>query len=238
MAEPENMIMHAIAVDDEPPALRVIEHFSGQLQGLVTLDGTFTKPNEALGFTQHNQVDLLFLDIQMPGITGIDFRKSVAPETLVIFTTAHSEYAVEGFNLQAIDYLLKPFTFDRYKQAVERASSFFQRQQATTANEPAYIFLRADYNLHKVNFADIVLVEGLDDYLKIHIQGQKSLVVRMTMKGILEKLPKADFVRVHRSYIVPMARILHFRNKMIHIAGREIPLGGTYERAFLDLLGE
>jgi DNA-binding LytR/AlgR family response regulator len=232
------MIMHAIAVDDEPPALRVIEHFCGQLPGLVTLVGTFTKPNEALGFTQHNQVDLLFLDIQMPGMTGIDFRKSVGAETLVIFTTAHSEYAVEGFNLQAIDYLLKPFTFDRYKQAVGRASSFFQMLQATAGNEPSHIFLRADYNLHKVTLADIVFVEGLDDYLKIHLDGRKSLVVRMTMKGILEKLPKTDFVRVHRSYIVPIARILHFRNKVIHIAGREIPLGGTYERAFLDLLGE
>lgn len=229
--------MTAIAVDDEPPALRVIERFCTLVDG-VQLQSTFTKPSEALGYLQTHPIDLLFLDIQMPGLSGLDFRKAVPAETLVIFTTAHSEYAVDGFNLQATDYLLKPFTLERFRQSVERAMTFFSLRQQVSAPPPTFIFLRADYNLHKVNLADVLLIEGLDDYLKVHLQGQKSLVVRMTMKAILDKLPPTDFIRVHRSFIVPIARIQLFRNKVVHVAGREIPVGGTYEKAFQDLMGE
>jgi DNA-binding LytR/AlgR family response regulator len=236
MAEDPSLKMQAIAVDDEPPALRVIERFCASAPE-VTLAQTFTKPSEALAYLASHPVDLLFLDIQMPGLSGLDFRKSVAPETMVIFTTAHSEFAVEGFNLEAIDYLLKPFTLARFQQAVARAAKFFALERDAGVPAPHFIFLRADYNLHKINLDDVLLVEGLDDYLKVHLAGQKTLVVRMTMKAMLEKLPAAGFVRVHRSYIIPMKRVEQLRSKSVVVAGREVPLGGTYERAFLDLIG-
>lgn len=237
MAEYPTLILNAIAVDDEPPALKVIENFCSRI-GTVVLQGSFTKPGEALTYLDDHPVNLLFLDIQMPGLNGLDFRKLVDAETMVIFTTAHTEYAVEGFNLRALDYLLKPFTFDRFQQAVSRAAEYFQLTQNAPLAASPFIFLRADYNLHKVVLADVVLIEGFDDYLKVHIQDQKSLVVRMTMKAILEKLPSAEFIRVHRSFIVPLKRIAHVRNKVITVAGREVPLGATFERAFMDAIGE
>lgn len=236
MAEHPPLTLKAIAVDDEPLALTVIEHFCGRVPGLQLLR-TFIRPGEALAYLQEWPVDLLFLDIQMPGLSGIEFRKKVSPETLVIFTTAHSSYAVEGFELEAMDYLLKPFTFERFQRAAERALRYTHLSRQAVG-EPGHIFLRADYNLHRVNLADIVLVEGLDDYLKIHVAQGKSLVVRMTMKAMQERLPAAEFVRVHKSFIVPLKRIELFRNKVIHIAGREVPLGGTYERAFMEAIGQ
>jgi DNA-binding LytR/AlgR family response regulator len=145
---------------------------------------------------------------------------------MVIFTTAHSEYAVEGFNLNALDYLLKPFTFERFLQAVEKAKLF--------QPPPQPLIFRIDYSLVKVNPPDILFIEGLDDYLKIHLQQQPPLVVRMTMKAILEKLPANSFVRVHRSFIVPLAHIEQVRNKTIFIAGNEIPIGNSYETSFFD----
>jgi DNA-binding LytR/AlgR family response regulator len=236
MAAHHTLKMQAIAVDDEPLALKVIENFCGRVDS-VLLQKAFTKPREALDYLQNFPIDLVFLDIQMPGLTGLDFRKLLQPETIVIFTTAYSEFALEGFNVRAMDYLLKPFTFDRFQQAVERAGEFFSLSRQAPMSQQQFIFLRADYNLHKISLADILLIEGFDDYLKIHLENQKSLVVRMTMKAILDKLPVADFIRVHRSFIVPIARIGYVRNKTVSVAGREVPLGGTYEKAFMDLMG-
>ncbi len=145
---------------------------------------------------------------------------------MAVFTTAYSEYAVEGFNVNAIDYLLKPFTFERFMQAAQKANEYYTRLQV---KEQLYILIRADYSLVKINISDILFIEGLDDYLKIHLQQQKPVVARMTMKAILEKLPAGSFIRVHRSYIVPFNRIEQVRNKIITLAGEEIPIGISYE---------
>ena len=180
-------MIKAIAVDDEPPALKVIENFCAKVDS-VELVKTFNKPTEALAHLKKFPVDLIFLDIQMPSMTGLEFHKAIEQNTMVIFTTAYSEYAVEGFNLQAIDYLLKPYTFERFQQAVEKAKEFYNYQYQKE-NTQSYLFIRADYSLVKVNIAEILYIEGLDDYLKIHLPGKKPVVARMTMKAIIEKLP-------------------------------------------------
>lgn len=225
-------MIHAIAIDDEPPALRVIENFCKQID-FIDLQKTFNQPSEGIKHMNKFPVDLLFLDIQMPAMTGIELMNSVKQNTMVIFTTAHSQYAVSGFELNAVDYLLKPYTFERFQQAVMKAAELYKlkNQQSATANR--HLFVRADYSLIKVDISNIYYIEGLDDYLKIHIEGQKSIVTRMTMKNILEKLPVDEFVRVHRSFIIPVKRIKNIRNKTILLDKVEIPIGISYEESFL-----
>lgn len=225
-------MIQAIALDDETPGLAVIENFCGQTD-FIQLNKTFTQPSEALKHLQQFPVDLLFLDIQMPTITGLEFYKQVKQNTMVIFTTAYSQYAVEGFNLQAVDYLLKPFTFERFLQAAHRAKDFYEYNHQQSKSDDVFLFVRADYSLIKINVKDIVLVEGLDDYLRIHLDGQKPIITRMTMKTVLEKLPATDFLRVHRSFIVPLKRIKNVRNKTIALGTHEVPIGASYEDQFL-----
>lgn len=225
-------MIQAIALDDEAPGLTVVKTFCDQTN-FIKLQKTFTQPSEALKYLQQFPIDLLFLDIQMPTITGLEFYKQVKQDTIVIFTTAYSEYAVEGFNLQAIDYLLKPYTFERFMQAVKRAKDFYEYEHPVEKSTNTSIFIRADYSLIKIDLKDILMIEGLDDYLRIHLQNQKPIVARMTMKGMIEKLPEADFARVHRSFIVPINRIKSVRGKMVSIEGKEIPIGASYEVEFL-----
>ncbi|HSH65273.1 MAG TPA: LytTR family DNA-binding domain-containing protein [Bacteroidia bacterium] len=224
----------AIAIDDEPPALKIIENFCAQ-QDAVTLLKTFTKPSEALKYLRKYPVDLLFLDIQMPSLSGLNFYKEIEQVSMVIFTTAYSEYAVEGFNLNAVDYLLKPFTFERFMLGVNKAREFhlYTHQKENATQE--YLFIRVDYSLVKVKIADILYIEGLDDYLQIYLEDQKKIVPRMTMKAIMSKLPAEEFIRVHRSFIVPLKRIEQVRNKIIFASGKEIPLGSSYEENFFKI---
>lgn len=222
-------MIKAIAIDDELPALKVIENFSGKVD-FIQLEKTFVRPGEALQYLNEDPVDLLFLDINMPSLSGIDFYKAVRMDTLAIFTTAYSEYAVEGFNLNAVDYLLKPFTFDRFFQAITKAKEIIDRRRPAAPQE--FLFLRVDYSLVKIAIADILFVEGMDDYLRIHLQSRPPLLVRMTMKAILSQLPASHFLRVHRSYIVALGSILNIRNKTIYLEGREIPIGVSYEKEF------
>ena len=228
-------MLKAIALDDEPLALEVLQSFCSQLD-VVELEKTFTKSDDAFKYLKKYPVDLLFLDINMPSISGIDFYKKLPHKTMVIFTTAYSEYAVEGFTLSATDYILKPFSFSRFQQAVEKAHSQWKLQNQDP--EQQYLFIRADYSLIKILFSDILFIEGLDDYLKIHIQNQKTVVARMTLKAILEKLPQTEFIRVHRSFIVPISKIDKVRNKIIYINEEEIPVSASYETAFFALLNK
>ncbi|HEY8971506.1 MAG TPA: LytTR family DNA-binding domain-containing protein [Puia sp.] len=234
-------MIRAIAIDDELPALTVIRNFASRLD-FLQLEKTFVKPGEAMDYLKAHSVDLLFLDINMPSLSGIDFYQDLRPvgnasqsgaaELLVIFTTAHSEYAVEGFNLNAVDYLLKPFTEARFGVAVSKAKEILSRRQPSPEEE--FLFLRIDYSLVKIAIADIHLIEGMDDYPRIHLQDKAPLLVRMTMKAILSQLPAARFIRVHRSYIVNLASIINIRNKTIYLEGKEIPIGASYEKEFFS----
>ncbi len=224
-------MIKAVAVDDEMPALEIISGFCAGIPGLH-LEKTFNKPALALQYLKQFPVDILFLDINMPALNGIEFSKIIGQKTNIIFTTAYSEYAVEGFNVNAVDYLLKPFNFQRFKQAIDKAMLFIK---TTEANAGLYITLRINYGLVKINTDTILFVEGLDDYLKLHLISQKPIIVRMTMKSMIEKLPADKFIRVHRSYIIPLSRVSSVRNKIIHIGVEEIPLGSSYEESFMKV---
>lgn len=227
-------MIRAIAIDDEPPALRVLEKYCGKVD-LITLLKVFTRTDDAMKYLEKFPVDLIFLDIHMPAISGIDFIKSVKQDTMVIFVTAHSQYAVEGFNLNAIDFLLKPFSFERFQQAIKKANDFQALSTQSETFQEQYLFVRADYSLLKIPIADILFIEGLDDYIKIHIDKQKTVVARMTLKSIQEKLNNNTFFRVHRSFIVPLNRIDSVRNRIITISGTEIPIGNSYADTFFSV---
>lgn len=214
-------MMKAIAIDDEPPALKVIEKFCVDY-GSIELIKTFNKPTEGLKFAEENNIDFLFLDINMPSISGIELYKSLKKDIPVIFTTAYSEFAVEGFDLNASDYLLKPFTYERFKKAIKKIEKELQMQKQNS--EIAMFSIRADYALHKIPLDKILYFEGYDDYVKIHIEGRKTLVARVTMKNILERLDEKKFSRVHRSYIVALDKIQKIKSKSLFINDVEIPV--------------
>lgn len=222
--------MIAIAIDDEPPALRIIEKFCLD-QPLVELKKTFTNPAEALKYMKNYPVDLLLIDIQMPGNNGMEFYGNLKAKPMVIFTTAYSEYAVEGFNVNAVDYLLKPYSQQRFDIAIKKASDLFRNNQSTESSR--YLSIRSNYSLVKIEISDIQIIESFDDYLSIYTDSGKKIVARMTLKTILAQLP-SDFVRVHRSYIVPLKKIELVRNKIITIAAKKIPIGNKFEKDFFS----
>lgn len=224
-------MMTCIAVDDEPLALDIIEEFCKRTPSL-SLQKTFTDTAEAAKYLRKFPVDLLFLDIQMPHMSGIEFYKQYAQDKMVIFTTAFSEYAVEGFNLNAVDYLLKPIDLARFQQAVSRAQEFYAYHNKTE-KESQNLFVRSEYSLVKIPLTDILYIETLDDYIKIHLKDRKPVLTKMNLKAVSERLSN-DFVRVHRSYIVPMSRILSVRGKTIQLDHTEIPIGVKFEEEFFQ----
>lgn len=219
----------AIALDDERPALEVIETFAERV-GELDLKATFTKTGGALQFLRENPVDLIFLDVRMPAMTGIEFTKQLAPDIMVIFTTSYREYAVESYELKAIDYLLKPFTFQRFNQAVEKALEWYQAKLGSVESPP--LLLKVNYGTTKVWPKDIFLIQGMDNYAKLWLKDQRSLLVRITLKELQKMLPADHFCRVHRSYIVAFDAIEFVRNRVIHVQGQEIPISNSYFSSF------
>lgn len=222
-------MIKAIALDDEILALKIIENYAEKIENL-SLEKIFNTQSDAQRYLNKFPVDLIFLDIEMPSKNGMDFYKSISQNTKVIFTTAYSEYAVDAFNINAVDYLLKPFSFDRFKAAVEKV------KMNTEADDVKHLSIRADYKLHKINFDDILLIEGLDDYIQIHLTDHSVITARSSMKNIVEKLSEKDFVRVHRSYIVPVKNIKTIVNRNIHIENFIIPIGETYKEVVMKLV--
>jgi DNA-binding LytR/AlgR family response regulator len=226
-------MINAIAIDDEPLALTVMQSLCDKSE-IINLQKTFTQPNEALKYLRKFSVDLIFCDIHMPAMTGINLVKSLDRNTMVIFTTAFSEYAAVSYDLNAIDYLLKPVNQKRFTQAIAKAQSYFDYINKKDQNASKSIFIRADFNLLKIPLDDILYIEGLADYLKIYIRDRKTIVARMTMKDMMEKLPSADFIRVHRSYILPFRKIEAVRGTTIIIGEMEFPIGRTYTHEFFS----
>jgi two-component system, LytTR family, response regulator len=223
------MNITCIAVDDEPLALELMETYILQVPGLHLLR-TFTDAVSAWSFIQKNPVDLLFLDIQMPDISGLQMAKSLEKrKPLVIFTTAFSKYAVEGFNVHAVDYLLKPFEFNRFKEAVDKAVEIKAlSEKSPVQTEEKAVFVKSDYQNVRIPTKDIHFIEGFDDYIRIHVDTGKSIYTLMSLKSMLEKLPENEFIRVHRSYIVPINRIQRVFNQQIQLGNKDIPIGKSY----------
>ncbi len=222
-------MIKAIAIDDEPPALRIIEHFCKN-NNQVDLVKTFTNPAQAMKFIVENKIDLMFIDIQMPGYNGLEFYSQLTNKPLAIFTTAFSEYAVEGFNLDAVDYLLKPYSKERFDKAIDKVIAKLQ----INTNENRTISLRKNYGILSVNTSEIKYIESFDDYVMIHLSSEKPLKIRITLKKIIEQLPDKEFIRIHRSYIVSIKNISKVRNKFIYIESVKIPLSSKYEQTFFE----
>lgn len=229
-------MINCVAIDDEPLALEIIENFCSKLQ-FLQLTRTFTDTADAAKYLRKFPVDLLFLDIQMPDKNGIDFYKREARDKMVIFTTAFSDYAVEGFNLSAIDYLLKPIEFNRFAQAANKAQEYYNYLNNSTNKHQEHLFVRSEYSLVKIAFSEIEYIETMDDYLKIHIKDKKPVLTKMNLKNAMSKLNNNEFIRVHRSYIVPVKQILSVRGKTLHLPGIEIPIGVKFEEEFLKTYG-
>jgi DNA-binding LytR/AlgR family response regulator len=230
-------MINAIAIDDEPLALTVIESLCAKSE-IINLQKTFTQPNEALKHLRKFPADLIFCDIQMPAMTGISLVKLLQQNTMVIFTTAFSEYAAVSYELNAIDYLLKPINQKRFTQAITKAQEYFEHIHKKEQGTDKSIFVRADFSLVKIPLADILYIEGLADYLQIHIKDRKTIVARMTMKDMIEKLPSTDFIRVHRSFILPFSKMEAVRGATIFIGDKEFPIGRTYTDEFFSRYSE
>jgi DNA-binding LytR/AlgR family response regulator len=227
--------MNCIIVDDEPLALDLLEDFIGRIPFLNLL-AICKNGFEAATAIRNNKVDLIFLDIQMPDITGIQLFQSLTLKPQVIFTTAYHEYAIEGFNLDATDYLLKPFSFERFLKSVNKAYDLFQLKTKNgiadpSAQEKSYIFLKEGTSTVKVILSDILYLESLKDYIKIHTP-QKTFITLMPLKTMAEKLPHDKFMRVHRSYIIAFSKIDSIQRNRIVIGENWIPIGEQYKEAF------
>ncbi|RMG26156.1 MAG: DNA-binding response regulator [Bacteroidetes bacterium] len=224
--------IRCIAIDDEPLALEVIQKFASKIPSLDLL-GCFQNPLEALEFIQQEPVNLIFLDVQMPDLSGLQLKQHLPEDLSVIFTTAYSEYAIESYNLNAVDYLLKPILFDRFLKAVQKAQKLLQVEMQE--KPPTYLFIKSDTRYFKVNYDDILYIEGMRDYIAVHTPYKKILTL-MSMTKILEKLPSASFMRVHKSFIINLNHISLVQNNRVLIQEREIPISNTYKENFIKFV--
>jgi DNA-binding LytR/AlgR family response regulator len=240
------MKMNCLAIDDEPLALNIIEEFCSKID-FLTLVKKCNSAFEAIEVVNKKSIDLIFLDIHMPDISGLDFFKSIPNPPLVIFTTAYSEFALEGFELNAVDYLVKPIPFSRFFMAVNRAFELFNLRRAenegtepvstskqnkleANANEK-FLLIKVEYSTVRVDYSSILYIEGLKDYIKIYTT-EKMLLTKSTMKNIQSKLPALMFFRVHKSFIVSFDYIRKIENNRIVINDKYIPIGEQYKEEF------
>jgi len=245
-----------IVVDDEPLAVRLMESYVVKTP-FLSLKGSFTSGTAAYSFLQDNQVDLLFCDIQMPNLSGMELSKMLPEKTRIIFTTAFSEYAVEGFRVRALDYLLKPISYDDFISAALKAKEYFElasdkslrglvshvepqtQRPPGSVTEPVEvtaqrkiksIFVKTEYRLQQIDLDRITYIEGLKDYVKIHLSGSSAPILSlMRMKSLEDTLPKEDFIRVHKSFIVRISAIEAIERSHIIISPDRIPIGDTYQ---------
>ena len=222
-------MLKAIAIDDEPIALDVIKNLSSKIS-FIEWKGFFTDAFKALDVLQQEKVDLLFLDIKMPDISGIDFLKSIPTPPMVIFTTAYSEHAVQSFELDAIDYLLKPFSQSRFLKACNKALEQFELRNNNSFPSPGYVFIKCGYEQIRVELDDILYAESNGNYMQFVTRREK-LLSRLNMAETEILLPPNDFIRIHRSFIVAKKHVSKLDRKSIWIQKTEIPIGTNYAEA-------
>lgn len=234
-------MISCIAIDDEPLALKQIAGYIGKTPFLSLLE-KFESALQAIAFLQENEVDLMFVDINMPDLNGMDFVKSFSNPPKVIFTTAYSEYAIEGFKVDAIDYLLKPISYADFLKAVERAKGRIKSkvvESTEVASNEKFLFIKSEYKILRINLSDIKYIEGMREYLRIHIENQKPVMALMSMKKMEGFLPEDSFMRVHRSFIVNLNKITTIeRNRIIFDKDVYIPVSDQYKERFQKYLDE
>lgn len=200
-------MINCLVIDDEPLALDLMETYISKISFLKMVARS-DEPLLALQYFENTKIDLLFLDIQMPDISGIEFYRSLPIKPKVIFTTAFESHAIEGFELHALDYLLKPISFERFVMSVNRARDYLDSKKPDAIIQKKYFFLNASHKIHKIFYSDILYLEGLKDYTKIYLEGSKApLLILQNLKQFEETLPKDEFVRIHRSYIIPVSKL-------------------------------
>ncbi|TAH03025.1 MAG: DNA-binding response regulator [Sphingobacteriales bacterium] len=222
------MPIKCIAIDDEPLALALVKEYISQCAQLQLVH-TFEDAIAGAAYLRKNPIDLLFIDINMPDITGLDLVRSLTVQPMIIFTTAYKNYAFDGFELDAVDYLLKPISFDRFSKAVAKAADYYMYKNKQEVAGEECLFVYAEYRMLKIMLSEIDYIESLEDYIKIHLQQSKPILTLMTLKGVLEKLPNARFSRIHRSYIVANNKVKSIHNRKVKLSsGTELPVSETY----------
>lgn len=224
-------MIKCLIVDDEPLAREVLESYVEDLPSLE-LVASCTDAMEALGWLNDEQIDLLFLDINMPKLSGINFYKSLSRKPKVIFTTAYSDHAVEGFELEAVDYLLKPFSFERFIKAVNKV-----KVDATENIGADFIMLKADKKMHKINFDQILYFESIGDYVKVHLNEAKTLIIGETLRKLESALPN-EFIRVHKSFIIALKHLEYLEGNQAKIGEIKIPIGQSYRENVSKIIGK
>ncbi|PQJ21494.1 LytTR family DNA-binding domain-containing protein [Tenacibaculum sp. SG-28] len=229
-----------IIVDDEPVAREILENYIAKIPSIEVIKSC-SNALEVMEVLNRQKVELLFLDINMPDISGLSLAKSIRNQTKIIFTTAYREYAIDGFDLHVVDYLLKPFSFDRFLEAIQK----FHRQRQMQGNEKPssttnkniadFIFVKSDRKMLKLNLKDILYLESLSDYIKIHTT-EKTVITRETFANIERKIPASQFLRVHRSFIIAIAHIESFTKEHIEIRKKAIPISRGYKQEVLAKL--
>lgn len=228
-------VLQCIAIDDDAFSLRVLSQYCSKLPS-VSLNATFTNPLEALGLLKNNRPDLVFLDINMPEVSGLTIARKLKGETMIIFTTSHKDFATEGFDLNVIDFLLKPYEFDRFYQGVVKAREhreFQKLKEQIEGRQEKYIIIKEDYQNVKVRLSDILYIEALDNYVKIHTP-QRTYMTLKNLKTMADYLDNKNFMRIHKSYIVALDQIDYFSRDKIHINGAVIPIGRTFVKKFMS----
>ena len=231
------MILNCWIVDDEPLALELLSSYV-QKTPFLSLTGKFSNAVQAMKEMNDTQIDIIFLDIQMPEVNGMEFARFVETNTRIIFTTAFSEYALDGYKVNAIDYLLKPFSYADFLDASKKALKWHEMRKAANEKKDSKangLFVRSDYKLIHIKYNEIFYIEGLKDYIKIHTSTDaKPILTLMSLKTMEEQLPSASFVRIHRSYIINRNSITAIDKNMVVINAKQIPIGDTYRKAFMD----
>lgn len=233
------MMMKCIAIDDEPLALKLLEDNIGNVPYLELI-ASCRNVFDAMKVLEQNKIDLIFIDIQMPGLTGLQFIRSLENKPLVIFITAYKQYALESYDLAVVDYLVKPVALDRFIKACNRAKELHELKTGknqTVSPRADYFFLNADYSQVKIMFDDITWMEGVRDYVKIHLKStNKPLMFRTSLKAIEAELPSLKFIRIHKSYIVAIESISSIRKTSVFIKDMELPIGETFRDAVEQLV--
>lgn len=233
--------MKCVIIDDEPLAVDLLVEFVGRVDSLELVT-TFTNAIDAISIINQSEIDLIFLDIEMPHFSGIDFINAIEKKPLIIFTTAYSNYAVEGFNLGAVDYLVKPIPFNRFLKAVLRAQQVFAPKTLPPSNqitsvpeiEHDFMFVRAEYENVKINFSDILFIEGLKDYVKIYTTDTKYTLTLISLIKLENLLSSKGFARIHRSYIINIKHVKSIQKNKVLIAEKRIPISESYKTSFFE----
>lgn len=233
------MNIRCVVIDDEPLALKVIEGYILQTPNFELI-GAFTHPVRAVEFLNENEVDLMFVDIQMPDLNGLEVVAQLVNKPVLIFTTAYSEYAIEGFKADAIDYLLKPIDYPDFLKAVLKAKDYIDVKRAVDTKvqtNKEFLFIKSEYKIIRINFKDIRYIQGMSEYVKIHLLNAKPIMSLLSLKSLETQLPEAMFMRVHKSYIVNLAQInVIERNEIVYDDGTVIPVSLQYKAKFQEFV--